>query len=152
MSSARTNVKRYGKFAVAIVLLVLVAGAATFAFFGNHDHTDCQHYNYNSKLNGGVKEFQGQKYTINICGSGINNSHLFGDSFDAVELTIINEQGELVAKRRYKVFWDGVPGHEPLTIGKDRIIYQDDEEQAEHSITMPPTVIERIRARLPLAN
>ncbi|UQP02915.1 hypothetical protein L0Z36_26220 [Burkholderia multivorans] len=138
--------------AAAITLFVLVAGAATIAFWGNHDYTDCQRHNYNNKLNGGVKEFDGKKYTINICGSGTNNSHFFGDSFDAVTLTITNEQGEVVAKRRYKVFWDGVPGHEPLTIDKNRIIYQDDEEQTDHTISMPPTTIEWIRARIPLLN
>lgn len=152
MSSTGTNVKKYRKFTVAIVLLVLGAGAATVAFWGNHDYTDCQRYNYNNKLNGGVKEFDGKKYTINICGSGTNNSHFFGDSFDTVKLTITNAQGEVVAKRRYKVFWDGVPGHEPLTIDKNRIIYQDDEEQTDHTISMPPTTIEWIRARIPLLN
>ena len=111
MSSAGANVKKHRTFAIVIVLLVLVAGAATVAFWGNHDYTDCQRYNYNSKLNGGEKEFDGKKYTINICGSVTNNGRFFGDSFDAVDLTVTNEQGEVVAKRRYKVFWDGVPGH-----------------------------------------
>ncbi|QJP69074.1 hypothetical protein HJC54_01275 [Burkholderia glumae] len=153
MSSTRTNVKKKRRIAAAaIALLVLVAGAATLTFWGNHDYTDCQRHNYNSKLNGGLKEFDGKKYTINICGSGTNNSHFFGDSFDAVVLTITNEQGDVVAKRRYKVFWDGVPGHEPLAIGKNSITYQDDEEQADHTITMPPGFIDRIRARLPFFN
>ena len=149
MSSAGANVKKHRTFAIVIVLLVLVAGAATVAFWGNHDYTDCQRYNYNSKLNGGGKEFDGKKYTINICGSGTNNGRFFGDSFDAVDLTVTNEQGEVVAKRRYKVFWDGVPGHEPLTIGKNSITYQDDEEQTDHTITMPPSFVDWIRARLP---
>lgn len=152
MSGTGTNVKKYRKLVVAVVLLVLVAGAITVTFWGNHDYIDCQRYNYNSKLNGGVKEFDGKKYTINICGSGTNNSHFSGDSFDAVELTIANDQGDIVAKRRYKVFWDGVPGHEPLTIGKDSITYQDDEEQADHTITMPPTFLDRVRAKLPFLN
>jgi hypothetical protein len=152
MSSTRTNVKKYRKIAIAIVLLALAAGATTIAFWGNHDYTDCQRYNYNKKLNGGVKEFNGKKYTIDICGSGTNNSHFFGDSFDAVVLTVTNEQGDVVAKRRYKVFWDGVPGHEPLSIGKDSITYQDDAEQADHTITMPPSFIDRIRAQLPFFN
>ena len=130
-----------------------VGGWCDYSYFwGNHDYIDCQRYNYNSKLNGGVKEFDGKKYTINICGSGTNNSHFSGDSFDAVELTIANDQGDIVAKRRYKVFWDGVPGHEPLTIGKDSITYQDDEEQADHTITMPPTFLDRVRAKLPFLN
>ncbi|WP_146013400.1 hypothetical protein [Trinickia symbiotica] len=69
-----------------------------------------------------------------------------------VKLTVTDEQGEVVAKRQYKVFWDGVPGHEPLAIGKNSITYQDDEEQANHTITIPPSFIDRIGARLPLFN
>lgn len=152
MSSTRTDVKKYRKFAASIILLLLVAGVTTVAFWGNHDYTDCQRYNYNSKLNGGVKDFDGKKYIVNICGSGTNNGRFFGDSFDAVELTITNDQGDIVAKRRYKVFWDGVPGHEPLTVGKNSITYQDDEEQENHTITMPPSAFEWIRARIPLLN
>ncbi len=153
MPTIGANVKKPLTLTLIIgAVIVLMAVAALFLLQGNHDYIDCQRYNYNSKLNGGVKEFGGKKYTINICGSGTNNSHFFGDSMDAVELTITNEQGELLAKRHYKVFWDGVPGHEPLAIGPNTITYQDDEEQAEHVITMPPTVIERIRARLSFFN
>lgn len=116
---------------------------------GNYD---CQKYNYTSQLNGGVKYFQGRKYAIKICGSGVNNSHFFGDNMDPVELTITNDQGELLVKRHYKVFWDGQPGHEPLTIGAASITYQDDDKQLDHSIAMPPTVIDWIRARVPVLN
>ena len=151
MSGTGTNVKKYRKLVVAVVLLVLVAGAITVTF-GAITTILTANAITTTKLNGGVKEFDGKKYTINICGSGTNNSHFSGDSFDAVELTIANDQGDIVAKRRYKVFWDGVPGHEPLTIGKDSITYQDDEEQADHTITMPPTFLDRVRAKLPFLN
>jgi hypothetical protein len=90
-------------------------------------------------------------YIINICGSGANNSHFFGDSLDSVQLTITDAQGSLLAKKRYKVFWDGQPGHEPITIGKEKIIYQDDEKQEDRTITMPPTFLDWIRARLPFS-
>lgn len=71
---------------------------------------------------------------------------------DAAELTITNEHGELLVKRHYKIFWDGQPGHEPLTIGPNSIIYQDDDKQTAHVIAMPPTAIDWIRARLPIFN
>lgn len=129
--------------------IVVLYGANYFSGGGGYD---CQKYNYSRQLNGGVKEFKGEKYVIKICGSGVNDSHFFGDSMDAVELTITNEQGELLAKRHYKIFWDGQPGHEPLTIGASSVIYQDDDKQVEHSITMPPTVIDWIRARVPILN
>lgn len=121
-------------------------------FLADGKNYDCQQYNYTDQLNGGVKDFQGRKYIIKICGSGVNNSHFFGDGMDAVELTITNEKGELLAKRHYKIFWDGQPGHEPLTIRAANIIYQDDDKQVGHSIAMPPTVIDWIRARIQILN
>ena len=156
-TSARTGIanlkkplKRVLIIGAAIILLMLCA--ALLFLRGNRDYTDCQRYNYSDKLNGGVKEFDGKKFTIQICGSGANNSHFFGDSMDAVVLTVTNEQGEVLARRHYKVFWEGKPGHEPLTIEKNSITYQDDEEQADHTIAMPPTTIDWIRARLPFSN
>jgi hypothetical protein len=152
MQTIRTYVKKPLTLAViGFVLIVCIIGIGSLVSY-QLDNTDCQQYNYNEKLNGGVKEFNGKKFTINICGSGTNNSHFFGDSMDKVLLTIINDQGELLAKMHYKVFWDGQPRHEPLTIGKDSITYQDDEKQADHTITMPPTFIDWIRARIPLFN
>ncbi|PMS17727.1 hypothetical protein C0Z18_19765 [Trinickia dabaoshanensis] len=124
-------------------LLLLITG-----FFVDNQYYNCQKYNYSSKLNGGIKTFDGKKYTIGICGSGINNSHFLGDSMEAVELTVTDEQGALLAKRHYKVFWDGRPGHEPLTTGPHSIIYQDDDKQEDHSIAMPPSLLDRVRARL----
>ncbi len=134
-----------------IILLTLIAYAAMF-LEKSFDNTNCQEYNYNKTLNGGIKEFEGKKYTVNICGSGVDNSHFFGDGMDKAKLTILNDQGEILAKRYYKIFWDGVPGHAPLTVGKDSITYQDDDKQQDHSITMPPTRIEWIRARIALFN
>lgn len=152
MQTIRTYLKKPLALAVlGAVLVVCIIGIGSLISY-QLDNTDCQQYNYTEKLNGGVKEFGGEKFTINICGSGTDNSHFFGDSMDKVQLTIINDQGELLAKRHYKVFWDGQPGHEPLAIGKDSITYQDDEKQADHTITIPPTFIDWIRARIPLFN
>ena len=154
MQTIRANVGRPLKRVLIIgaAIVLLMVGAALLFLRGNHDYTDCQRYNYSDKLNGGVKEFDGKKFTIKICGSGPGNSHLFGNSMDAVVLTITSEQGEVLARRRYKVFWEGQPGHEPLIIGKNSITYQDDAEQADHTIAMPPTTIDWIRARLPFFN
>ncbi|RQV00892.1 hypothetical protein DF047_31260 [Burkholderia cenocepacia] len=121
-------------------------------FFMGSSSYNCTKHNYNQQLNGGIKEFQGKRYAINICGSGINNSHFFGDSMESVQLTVQNEQGQIQVKRNYKVFWDGKPGHEPIEITPNSITYQDDENQADHTFTMPPTIIEKFRARLPFFN
>jgi len=152
MPTSRSHVRKSHKLAAVIgVLAVAIVGVSSLIF---HllDNTDCERYNYNDMLNGGIKNFKDKKYTINICGSGVNKSHFFGNSMDAVQLTITDEQGKVLAKRRYKVFWDGKPGHEPITIGQDRITYQDDEKQQDYAITMPPTVIDRVRAMLPFLN
>jgi hypothetical protein len=135
-----------------VIIWLVIFSAGTF--IASHvDGTDCQNYNYNEKLNGGVKYFKGKKYTVNICGSGVNNSHFFGDGMDTVQLTVLDEQGELLAKRRYKVFWDGQPGHEPIGVEEDRLTYYDDEDQdGPRTITMPPTWLDWMRARLPAAD
>ncbi len=145
------DVKRPFKLALFIAIGIIVLGYGASFLENSFNNTDCQRYNYNDKLNGGVKEFDDKKYTINICGSGVNTSHLFGDSMDQVQLTITDEQGSLLVKRRYKIFWDGQPGHEPITIEKGKIIYQDDEKQVDHTIVMPPTFLESLRARLPFS-
>jgi|GEM_PF-1177996 len=134
---------------IVIIWLVVVFSVGTL-IGGHGDGTDCRINNYNEKLNGGVKVFNGKKYIINICGSGVDNSPFFGDGMEAVQLTVLNEQGALLARRRYKVFWDGEPGHEPIGIETDKLTYYDDEDQdSPRSITMPPTWLDWIRARLP---
>ena len=136
---------------VIIWLVIIFSGAILIDNHGTG--SGCQNYNYNEKLNGGVKVFNGKKYTINICGSGVDNSPFFGDGMDTVHLTVLSEQGALLARRRYKVFWDGEPGHEPIGIEKDKLTYYDDEDQdGPRSITMPPTWLDWIRARLPLVD
>jgi hypothetical protein len=131
--------------ALAIVVTAVIIGSAASNLF---DNTDCQQYNYNNKLNGGVKIFNNKKYNVNVCGSGVNNSMISGDSMDVVQLTITDEPGNVLAKRRYKVFWEGQPGHAPLIIGNDSITYQDDEKQKDYTVTMPPTFLDRIRAKV----
>lgn len=153
--SVGTHVKKLLKWGLIIglsvlLLAILSLGGLVVYALNNPGDVDCHRYNYNSELNGGVKEFSGKKYIVNICGSGVDDRRFLGDKMDNVRLTISNDKGEIIAKRNYKVFWDGQPGHEPLVIEKDRIIYQDDKEQVDHSIDMPPTMWDWVRARLPI--
>lgn len=119
-------------------------------FIASRDLADCQKFNYNDTLNGGFKEFNGKKYTVNICGSGAGDSHFFGNGLDAVQLTILDDKGDELAKRSYKISWDTQPGHAPLTIENDSITYQNDEDQRSYIIYMPPTLIDWIHAKVPL--
>jgi hypothetical protein len=141
------NPVRIAAIVFGAAVAILTVGSFISNFF---DNTDCQQYNYNDKLNGGVKVFDNKKYAINICGSGVNNSGFFGNGMDVVQLTVTEEQGKVVAKRRYKVFWEARPGHEPITVGKNSITYQDDDSQKDYTITMPPTFLDWIHARIPL--
>lgn len=153
LETAKSPSQEFIKMAPTIIIWLVIIFSAGIVFDSHADGADCQNYNYNQKLNGGVKYFNGKKYTINICGNGVNNSHFFGDGMDTVQLTVLNEQGELLAKRHYKVFWDAQPGHEPIGVEKDRLTYYDDEDQnGPHTITMPPTWLDWIRARLPTAD
>ena len=58
---------------IVIIWLVVVFSVGTL-IGGHGDGTDCRINNYNEKLNGGVKVFNGKKYIINICGSGVDVS------------------------------------------------------------------------------
>lgn len=145
MQTLRTNVKN---IFFTMLGLMIIFSLIYLSFLNYFDNTDCKNYNYTEKLNGGAKEFNGKKFTIQMCGSGVNNKLFFGDGMDTVQLTIFDDQGEILVKRKYKVFWDGQPGHEPINITKDSIIYHDDENQEEKTIKMPPSYIEWIRAKI----
>ncbi len=110
---------------------------------------DCEKFNHSAKLGGRAVEFNEQKYIINICGSGVNSGYLFGDGLETVQLSVTNEQGDTLVKRRYKVSWDAKPGHEPIAITMEGITYQDDEKQRRDIIRLPPTFLDQIEARFP---
>ncbi|KWS25193.1 hypothetical protein ABNM12_19595 [Pseudomonas syringae] len=150
MQTFRTHVRKMyfrSFFFFIFMLIALVVYSIAFNLF---DNTDCERYNHTEALDGGAKSFGSKGFVITVCGAGVNNSLFNGDGMERVRLTIFDNQGELLARRYYKVFWDGQPGHEPLKVSKKSIIYQDDKEQKDHVITMPPTRLEWIRARLPL--
>jgi hypothetical protein len=138
------------KMMPTIATWMVVGLFASNGLYALADETDCRQYNYNERLNGGPKEMGGKMYTINICGSGPSNGHFLGSSMDKVQLTIINEQGDVLVKRRYKIAWSSNAGHQPLVVEKNRIIYQDDETQEEHTIEMPPKVLDWVASKFPL--
>jgi hypothetical protein len=118
-----------------------------FLFNSGNDY-DCDRYNHDQKLNGGFKEISGNKYIIRICGSGLSESGLFSESMEPVQLSVFNESGSVLVRRNYKVFWGGKPGHEPLKIDGEKIIYQDDETQQEHIVNVPPSMLDWVWARV----
>ncbi|QXW45188.1 hypothetical protein [Pseudomonas amygdali] len=150
MQTSRTHVRKMYLRSFFFFIFMLTALVIYSAAFNVLDSTDCRSYNHTKELNGGTKNFDNKTFVISICGVGVNNSLFNGDGMERVRLTISDDQGELLARRYYRVFWDGQPGHEPLKVSDNSITYQDDREQKDHAITMPPTRLEWIRARLPL--
>lgn len=136
----------------AILIWLATLGCTAYSIERFLDHTDCQSYNYNDRLNGGAKEFHGKKYIINLCGDGVRPGNGFLDmgAYDQVRLDILNEEGGLLAKRYFFVFWGGSPGHRPIEIKQGEIIYYDaaDENDSRRRIAMPPTMFDWIRARI----
>lgn len=145
-----SRAKRAG---LAIVTLVFFAFVYLVGFRGiMADRTDCQRFNYNVKMNGGVKHVDGTTYIINICGSGAPGNGFFVDQNEQVKLVVSNAHGSTLATRLFFVFWDGRPGEESTIIRKNKLIYFDasDEYDSERSISLPPTTLDWIAARIPI--
>jgi len=116
------------------------------------DDTDCQRYNYNGKLNGGIKQVADKAYIVNLCGSGSRNSGFFANPNEQVKLVVTDEHGATLATRLFFVFWGGRRGNEPIEIRDGKLIYFDaaDEYDGTRSISMPPTAIDWIAAKIPI--
>ncbi len=144
-----TRAKRAGLTIVTLgflgfFYLVSIHGIAT-------DDTDCQRFNYNAKLNGGIKQVDGRTYIVNICGSGHRGNGLFADQNEQVKIVVADAQGSTLATRLSFVFWGGRPGNDPIEIRGGKLIYFDasDEYDGTRSISLPPTALDRVKARIP---
>lgn len=115
------------------------------------DDTDCHRYNYDAKLNGGVKQINGETYIVNICGSGHRDNDFLADQNEKVRIVVADTHGSTLATRLFFVFWGGRPGNDPIEIRNGKLIYFDasDAHDSTRSISMPPTTIDWISARIP---
>lgn len=150
------NIGHFGRakrVGLAIVTLGFLACFALISFGGiTTDDTDCQRFNYNAKMNGGIKQVDGTTYTINLCGSGARSHGFFADQNEQVKLVVIDAHGSTLATRLFSVFWDGRPGQDSIKIRDGKLIYFDASDQYDsmRSISMPPTTIDWIAARMPI--
>lgn len=97
------------------------------------------------KLKGGVHEFFGKKYRIQLCGTDPDDSHYVN-----VRLRIFNEENRLLASRHFKANWDFQYPH-GLEYARDRIRYFDvDDPDYEKTLFMPPSWGDRVRSAIPL--
>ncbi|WP_257010146.1 hypothetical protein [Burkholderia ubonensis] len=145
-----TRAKRVG---LAIVTLSFLTAFYLFSVRGvTTDDTDCQRFNYNAKLNGGIKQVDGTTYIVNICGSGGRGNGFFTNQNEQVKIVVADAHGSTLATRLFFVFWGGRPGNEPIEIRDGKLIYFDasDEYDGTRSISMPPTAIDWVAARIPI--
>ncbi|MEX3556726.1 MAG: hypothetical protein VB131_09545 [Burkholderia gladioli] len=139
-------------------LAIVTLGALAFFYLVNFhgittDDTDCQRFNYNARLNGGTKQVEGTTYIVNLCGSGGGRSNgFFADQNEQVKIVVSDAHGSTLATRLFFVFWDGRPGAEPIEIRDGKLIYFDASYASDstRSISMPPTTIDWIAARIPI--
>lgn len=126
---------------------VAYAVICLYVFLFPTDYGRCDYYTH--ELNGGVKEFNGQKYTINLCGTGGDDMQ----SDDEVRLQVFDDKGELVALRHFTVNWNDSGFPKVLEYHPDYITYYDNTgSDFDKRLSMPPTATDWIRARLPLVN
>lgn len=125
---------------------IIYACICLVAFLFPASYSRCDYYN--QELNGGVKEFNGKKYTVNLCGTGADNM----GSGDEVRLQVLDEKGELLAIRHFTVNWnESFP--KVLEYSPDHITYYDNTgSDFDKRISIPPTAADWVRARLPLFN
>ncbi|MCA7888878.1 hypothetical protein LGM58_37495 [Burkholderia contaminans] len=149
------NIAHFGRakrVGLAIGTLGFLACFSLISFGGfTTDDTDCQRFNYNAKMNGGIKQVDGTTYIVNICGSGARSHGFFADQNEQVKLVVTDAHGSTLATRLFFVFWDGRPGEDSIKIRDNKLIYFDasDEYDSKRSISMPPTTIDWIAARIP---
>lgn len=149
------NIKQFNR-AKRVRLTILTLFFWAFFYLVNFrelttDDTDCQRFNYNTKLNGGIKQVDGTTYIVNICGSGHRGDGLFADQNEQVKIVVADAHGSTLATRLFFVFWGARPGNDPIEFRDGKLIYFDASDQYDsmRSISMPPTAIDWITARLP---
>ncbi|WP_230469064.1 MULTISPECIES: hypothetical protein [Burkholderia] len=152
-------VRNYNRFSRAkrIGLAIVTLGFLTFVYLIGFrgimtDDTDCQRFNYNAKLNGGIKQIDGATYIVNICGSGRHGDGFFADQNEQVKIVVADARGSTLATRLSFVFWGGRPGHEPIEVRDGKLIYFDasDRYDGTRSIPMPPNTLDWVAARIPI--
>jgi len=150
------NIARFGRAKRAGLLIATLGllGCFSLIIFGGVtvDGTDCERFNYNDKMNGGIKQVDGTTYIVNVCGSGPRGHGFFADQNEQVKLVVTDAHGSVLASRLFFVFWDGRPGEDSIKIHDAKLIYFDaaDEYDSKRTISMPPTIIDWVTARIPI--
>lgn len=144
MQTIKRIVVKLIKITAVCALIVLAALIALDHFFPVR-YSNCERYT--KWLNGGLREYEGKKFNIVLCGAGWDKNRMN----DWVRLQVWSEHGSLLAQRTFLVDWDSNFPRD-LEYNKDHLTYYDASQQDDfvHHITMPPTWWDWVRARLPL--
>ncbi|QDD63093.1 hypothetical protein EJD96_02495 [Herbaspirillum seropedicae] len=132
--------------ATLLYMLAMSYGLAVLAATGlAPQYRDCE--TYTQKLNGGVRQYRGLSFRVELCGAGPRES----DRLDRVRLRIYDESGDLRAVRYFGVQW-GRNFPALLEYSRDHLSYFDagDEEDFARVIAMPPTLSDWVQTRIPL--
>lgn len=139
--------RRYLIVTFAYTLLLCYGLIAVGTTLFGPQYGRCDFYNAPTTLNAGRKDFNGVTYEIRVCGSAPRPQD--GDD-DQLELTVLDEHGEMLARRHYAVNWEaGISFHEPLQYEKDAVTAFNAFGE-DIRIQIPPSRLDWIRARIPL--
>ena len=129
----------------AAVVYCALALLSTFVFPGRY--TDCE--KATKYLNGGEKVYADRKFRVTLCGNGGDENFMH----DKIRMQIFSESGELLAQRKFYVDWNGAGPFE-LEYGEDHLTYFDVSGGTDfkRQVSMPPTWLDWVRARLPLVD
>jgi hypothetical protein len=136
-----------------IALKLFIAAATIYAILALYSVYFPTHYakceRNTKRLNGGEKFYAGQKLKIVLCGDGGDENF----DHDEMRMQILSDKGDLLAQRKFYVDWNGGGGIE-LEYGDDYLIYPDITRPNDYKrkVSMPPTRLDWIRARLPFVD
>lgn len=137
---------------VLIISIVAVTAYGVLAVLSTYvlptQYSDCERDT--KELNGGEKVFAGRKYRIVLCGDGGDENFMQ----DKIRMQIFSENGNLLAQRQFHVDWPMTNVPKKLVYGDDHLIYFDPSRPKDYKrkVSMPPTWLDWIRARLPLVD
>ncbi|MBJ9920532.1 MAG: hypothetical protein IOC33_17625 [Burkholderia sp.] len=134
MQVARKNV-----IAIALFLVLIIS-----VFALRTPYEGCA--NYTQALNGGTREFGGEKYKIELCGT----RRFLGDG-DEIRLQVMGPAGDVLAERYFAVRTINDAAPRDLEYGDDNIFYYDQSKSSPlRFIAMPPSRMDWLTARVPL--
>ncbi|WP_144025289.1 hypothetical protein [Burkholderia sp. HI2500] len=133
------QVTRKHVIAIALLLVLAIPSLAL-----RKSYEGCE--SYTQALNGGTKEFAGEKYKIEMCGA----PRSFGDG-DEIRLQVKGPAGDVLAERYFAVRTINDAAPRELEYGDDNIFYYDQSKSSPlRFISMPPSRMDWWTARIPL--